>query len=134
LPPMSVVWRLAPDDARIEIVRGHDIDAEKWKVFYRPESSDPHGIVEPDHGWYSVWVDEDEFDRHVRAVIEWEVDRSRTNQGLVLGVPAKLQRVVTSVDFFPPENGDGDWAHWEILCAAPYAHELEARLAEVLAR
>jgi hypothetical protein len=121
-----VVWRLAPDDALIDTYSRVD-DNETGP----PIIDDVHAIVVPDGGWRVVIIDTEDFDAKLRPRIEWTVDEGLTNQGLVLGVPAKIRYVETPAHWFSDSEGE-PYPHWEILCAAPYAHELDARLAEVL--
>jgi hypothetical protein len=98
-PAGATVLRFAPDDALV-------LAAEA------PTVEDEHAIVVPDHGWSGTWLGSHDFD-DVRGFIDWHVPMTGVGQGLVAGVPCKVLR-----------RDDLTL----LLCATPYAHELEDRL------
>jgi hypothetical protein len=98
-PAGATVLRFAPDDALV-------LAAEA------PTLEDEHAIVVPDDGWSGTWLTWDDFGV-VRSCIDWHVPATGLAQGLVAGVPCKVLR-----------RDDLTL----LLCATPYAHELEDRL------
>jgi hypothetical protein len=95
----STVLRFAPDDALVLTASA-------------PTVEDEHAIVVPDHGWSGTWLNEADAGR-VRSFIDWHLPATGLGQGLVAGVPCKV------------------WRRDDLtllLCATPYAHELESRL------
>jgi hypothetical protein len=128
VPRDAVLWRLAPDDVLIDVLIGFDDPEVESKLAFRPQLDDPHAIVVPDQNWHAQTIDADSFEP-LRERIEWEIDNTRINQGLILGVPAKIQFLDHRPELF---GSDTPWPHYEILCAAPYAHELNERVREVL--
>jgi hypothetical protein len=87
---------------------------------------DPHAIVERELGLTAIFFEGADFDRIVRAHMEWTWDppyasTPAVTQGLVAGVPCTIWCGVAS----PLE---GTEPHCWIVCATAYAHELEDRL------
>jgi hypothetical protein len=95
----ATVLRFAPDDALV-------LTSES------PTVEDEHAIVVPDHGWSGTWLTWEDFGA-VRGCIDWHIPTTGLAQGLVAGVPCKVLR-----------RDDLTL----LLCARPYAHELEDRL------
>jgi hypothetical protein len=81
--PAPTMFRFAPDDL---FVIGPIPNEGPWTV------SDPHAIVEEEHGFSRAWFEMDEFDHCVRPHIDWVLpDEPRVlAQGLVANVPAKV--------------------------------------------
>ena len=98
--------RLAPDDV---FVFGQK----------PPTSSvdDPYAIVEEESGFHGAWFTIEDFDKHIRPHIDWElpIEPRSFTQGLVANVPAKLWVTTDRV---------------LLLTNAAYAHELEERIGE----
>jgi hypothetical protein len=97
--PGSTVLRFAPDDALVLTATA-------------PTVEDEHAIVVPDHGWSGTWLTWEDLGA-VRECVDWHLPETGIAQGLVAGVPCKaLRRDDLTL----------------LLCATPYAHELESRL------
>jgi hypothetical protein len=99
------VWRFAPDEA-FGLV-GIDYDGSV-------HIDDPHAIVEPESGFLLISCEPGEFESIVIPHIEWSTAGTGIRQGLIAGIPAKIQ--------------DGGGSHAWILVARAHAHELIARL------
>ncbi|MGH2465922.1 MAG: hypothetical protein ACRDGI_10715 [Candidatus Limnocylindrales bacterium] len=101
----AVVLRFAPDEAFAIMPKpGGDVD-----------EGSPKAMVVRETGFVGCWLTPDELTVRVLAHVDWALPAHRPMlvQGLVAGVPAKLWL----------ETGRA-----LLLCAAPYAHELEERL------
>jgi hypothetical protein len=97
--PGSTVLRFAPDDALVLAASA-------------PTVEDEHAIIVPDHGWSGTWLAAPGF-HHVGSFIDWHVPAVGIGQGLIAGVPCKVLRCDDLT---------------LLLCATPYAHELESRM------
>lgn len=80
-----------------------------------PEVSDPHAILESEHGFSGVWVSAEDIHSLLERHCEWEAptERPALAQGLIAEIPAKI------------------WLEQEralLLVPAPYAAEFEERI------
>jgi hypothetical protein len=102
-PVGALVLRFAPDDV---LIVGEGVIAV----------DDPHAIVEPDHGWCALAVSENRALEILAHHAAWSppTQRPALAQGMVAGLAAKV--------FLDGERS-------LIIVTAPYAAELERRLA-----
>jgi hypothetical protein len=101
-PEGALVLRFAPDD--VLVIGDGPIDL-----------ADQHEIVEPDHGWSALSLNEDRLLEVLARHAAWAPPSHRPAlaQGMIAGLAAKVYL-------------DGERSL--IMVAAPFAHELEARL------
>ncbi len=100
------IWRFAPDEAFGMVVPEFDGSVVV---------DDPHAIVEVESGYLVIFCENGEFESIVVPHIEWATAGSVIHQGLIAGIPAKVQ------------TGGMPGSAW-ILVARAHAHELIARL------